>query len=198
MDSKGFEYSVKMRQMIAHESLVDGNLKKAIFWATSFEKTCAKPLAEAGLLGGVLLQFSPYLRNEGPKLHILKGLLDALSYEEYDYAVEFRHRSWLDVRRARREELDPAVLETLRERNAANVLLDGPGFPVTREYTADHVYVRFHGRNNDIWFREKNDDDHRLNRYDYLYKKEQLMDMLSIEHKLKDIKLQNRYTLGEF
>lgn len=234
LDWKGFEYSVKMPQVVTHESLVKGDLKEAIFWATSFEKTCVKPLAEAGLLGGVLLQLSPYFRNEGPKLHILRGLLDALSYEVYNYAVEFRHRSWLDARRTRREELDSAVLEVLRERNVANVLLDSPGFPVTREYTADHAYVRFHGRNYDIWFREKKDNDHRLNRYDYLYKKEQLMqwvprirgaelktakvrvyfnnstmaksirnafqlmDMLSIEHKLKDIKLPNQCTLGEF
>ncbi len=231
LGSKGFEYSVKMPQVVTHESLVNEDLKKAIFWATSFEKTCVKPLAEAGFLGGILLQLSPCFKNEGSQLHILKDLLDALSYEEYGYAVEFRHRSWLDTRR---EELDPSVLEVLRERNVANVLLDGPGFPVTREYTADHAYVRFHGRNYDIWFREKKDNDHRLNRYDYLYKKEQimqwvprireaelkaakvrvyfnntaraksirnafqLMDMLSIEHKLKDIRLQNQYTLGEF
>jgi uncharacterized protein YecE (DUF72 family) len=78
------------------------------------------------------------------------------------------------------------------------------------------------------------EDDHRLDRYDYLYKKDQLepwvlrieeaehktakvrayfnnharaksvrnafllMDMLLIEHKQKDIQLQDQFTLGEF
>ena len=91
-DLKGFEYSVKVPQLVTHKALVDGNLEKAIFWATSFEKTCVRPLAEAGLLGGVLLQLSPYFKNEGFALDILKGTLDAASHEEYDYAVEFRHQ----------------------------------------------------------------------------------------------------------
>ncbi|MDM7912621.1 MAG: DUF72 domain-containing protein, partial [Methanotrichaceae archaeon] len=137
---KGFEYSVKMPQLVTHKALVDGDLNKAVFWATSFEKTCVKPLAEAGLLGCVLLQLSPYFKNEGPALDILKGLLDAVSPEEYNYAVEFRHRSWLDESR---KEVDPSTLEALRERNVANVLLDGPGLPITKEETADHAYVRF-------------------------------------------------------
>ena len=102
------------------------------------------------------------------------------------------------------------------------------------EQTANHAYVRFHGRNYDIWYTGEKEDDHRLNRYDYLYKKEQLeswvprikeaelkaaklriyfnnharsksvrnafllMDMLAIEHKHKEIQLQDQFTLGEF
>ena len=85
--------------------------------------------------------------------------------------MEFRHRSWLDESR---KEIDPAALEALRERNVANVLIDGPGLHVGTEQTADHAYVRFHGRNYDIWYKGEKEDDHRLDRYDYLYKKEQL------------------------
>ena len=230
-DLKGFEYSVKVPQLVTHKALVEGDPEKAIFWATSFEKTCVKPLAEAGLLGGVLLQLSPYFKNDGSALAILKGVLDAVSHEEYNYAVEFRHRSWLDDSH---KEIDSATLEALRERNVANVLIDGPGQHAGMEQTADHAYVRFHGRNYDIWYKGEEEDDHRLNRYDYLYKKEQLeswvprikeaelkaakvrvyfnnharsksvrnafqlMDMLSIEHKSKEIQLQDQFTLGEF
>jgi uncharacterized protein YecE (DUF72 family) len=230
-DLKGFEYSVKAPQLVTHKALVDGDLERAIFWAKSFEKTCVKPLGEAGLLGGVLLQLSPYFKNEGSALGTLKNVLDAASHEEYDYAVEFRHRSWLDESR---KEIDPATLEALRERNVANVLIDGPGLHVSTEQTADHAYLRFHGRNYDIWYKGEKENDHRLDRYDYLYKKEQLepwvplikkaelkeakvrvyfnnharsksvrnafllMDMLSIEHKSKEIQLQNQFTLGEF
>ena len=34
--------------------------------------------------------------------------------------------------------------------------------------------MRFHGHNCDIWYKGDNEADHRLDRYDYLYKKEQL------------------------
>ena len=168
---KGFEYSVKVPQLVTHKALVEGDPDRAIFWATSFEKTCVKPLADAGLLGGVLLQLSPYFKNEDSALATLKGVLDAVSHEEYNYAVEFRHRSWLDETK---KEIEPATLEALRERNVANVLIDGPGQHAGMEQTANHAYVRFHGRNYDIWYKGEEEDDHRLNRYDYLYKKEQL------------------------
>lgn len=63
----------------------------------------------------------------------------------------------------------------MRTTTAANMLLDGPSQPVTKEQTANRAYVRFHGRNADIWFgQEKEEEDHRLNRYDYLYEKKQL------------------------
>ena len=136
-----------------------------------FEKTCVKPLAEAGLLGGVLFQLSPHFKNEGSALDNLKGVLDAVSYQEFDYALEFRHNSWLDESR---KEIDPAALEVLRELNVANVLIDGPGLHLGTGQTANHSYLRFHGWNYDIWYRDEKENDHRLDRYDYLYKKDQL------------------------
>ena len=83
-DLKGFEYSLKVPQLVTHKALVEGDAERAIFGATSFEKTCVKPLAEAGLLGGVLLQLSPYFKNEDSALAMLKGVLDAVSHEEYN------------------------------------------------------------------------------------------------------------------
>jgi len=228
---EGFEYSLKVPQLVTHKALVDGDPERAVFWAASFERTCVKPLAEAGLLGGVLLQLSPYFENESSALSGLKAVIDSVSHDEYDYAVEFRHNSWLDKSK---NEIDPVALEILRERNVANVLIDGPGLHIVTEPTADHAYLRFHGRNYDIWYRGEKEADHRLDRYDYLYKMEQLlpwiqrikaaelkaakmriffnnharaksvrnafllMDMLSIEHKHKEIPLQDQFTLGEF
>jgi uncharacterized protein YecE (DUF72 family) len=83
---KGFEYSVKVPQLVTHKALVEGDKERTIFWETSFEKTCVKPLADAGLLGGVLLQLSPYFKNEDTALDALKGVLDAVSYQEFNYA----------------------------------------------------------------------------------------------------------------
>jgi uncharacterized protein YecE (DUF72 family) len=168
----GFEYSAKMPQLVTHKALVEGNLENAIFWAKTFEKTCVKPLDDARLMGSVLLQLSPYFRHSTQAMNDLKGLLDALPTHEHDYAVEFRHRSWLDESK---KEINSKTLEALRERNVANVLLDGPGQPITREETADHAYIRFHGRNADIWYgQEKGEEDQRMNRYDYLYEGKQL------------------------
>lgn len=170
-------------------------------------------------------------KNEDPALDNLKAVLDAVSHQEFDYAVEFRHNSWLNENR---KDIDATALEVLRERNVANVLIDGPGLHLGAGQTANHSYLRFHGRNYDIWYREEKEDDHRLDGYDYLYKKDQLepwvaqikeaeqkilkvriyfnnharaksvrnafllMDLLLIEHKQKDIKLQDQFTLGEF
>lgn len=157
---------------MTHKALVEGSLENAIFWATTFERACVKPLADAGLMGCTLLQLSPYFRHSSKALGLLKGRLDAINTHERNYAVEFRNSSWLNKSRT---ELDPETLEAMRERNVANVLLDGPGQPTTKEETAIHAYIRFHGRNPDIWFgQEKKEDDQRMNRYDYLYKEEQL------------------------
>lgn len=230
-EGRGFEYSVKMPQLVTHESMVKLEAERAAEQASSFERICVKPLAEAGSLGAVLLQLSPYFKNEPQTLEVLKKVLDAVDHSQFDYAAEFRHRSWLDEGG---RELVPEALEVLRERNVANVLIDGPGFPITKAETADHSYARFHGRNYDIWYREEKEDDYRINRYDYLYTKEQLepwvpriqeaekdfnmvrvyfnnhgrsksaknameiMDLLGIEHKAKEIRLQDQHTLGSF
>jgi uncharacterized protein YecE (DUF72 family) len=146
-----FEFSVKMPQLITHKSMVEKDMHKAVFWANSLEKTFAKPLAAEGFLGGILLQLSPFFQKDDQTLNILRNMLDSLSHEKFDYAVEFRHRSWLGESK---KEIDPTALEILREKNIANVLVDGPGLFVI-ESPASHSYVRFHGRNYDIWYREE-------------------------------------------
>ncbi|MBN1677114.1 MAG: DUF72 domain-containing protein [Candidatus Thermoplasmatota archaeon] len=168
----GFQFSVKLPQMVTHESILKDEPEIASRQASSFEDICVKPLADAGLLGGVLIQLTPYFKFDGKQsLGKLRSLLGILDTDAHDYAVEFRHRSWLNERG---NELAADVLETLQEFRAANVIIDGPGFPVTRSLTAKHSYVRFHGRNYDIWFKDEKEDDYRINRYDYLYPLEQL------------------------
>jgi len=168
----GFEFSVKLPQAVTHESILKENGEKAAEQAASFEGICVRPLADAGLLGGVLVQLTPYFRREGKaSLAKLRGLFGMLNTDLYDYAVEFRHRSWLNEAG---NEISPDTLEILQEFGVANAIVDGPGFPATRSLTAKHSYVRFHGRNYDIWFKEEREDDYRINRYDYLYSIDQL------------------------
>ena len=107
----GFEYSVKVPRLVTHKALVEADPERAVFWASSFERTCVRPLAESDLLGGVLLQLSPYFKKEPSSLAMLKSVVDAVSYQEYDYAVEFRHSSWLEMSR---NAIDPAVVPALK------------------------------------------------------------------------------------
>ncbi len=168
----GFEFSVKLPQIVTHDSILKDSAEAAASQASGFEDVCVKPLAEAGLLGGVLIQMSPYFRLDGrASLGKLRALFQMLGTDTYDYAVEFRHRSWLNEKG---NELSPDAVEVLQEFKVANTIVDGPGFPITRSLTAKHAYVRFHGRNYDIWYKEEPEDDYRINRYDYLYTHEQL------------------------
>lgn len=206
-DRKDFEYSVKVPQLVTHKALVEKDLARAIFWATSFEKTCVKPLAESDLLGGVLFQLSPYFRNAGSALASLKGVLDAVSYELYDYAVEFRHTSWLGEEK---REIEPATLEALSERNVANVLIDGPGLHIAAGPTVNHARYDFLYQADQLapWVPLIKDAELKAAKVRIYFNNHAraksvrnaflLMDMLHIEHKSKEIHLQDQFTLGEF
>lgn len=65
-----------------------------------------------------------------------------------------------------------AVVFSIYHTWRASSLATGPHFG--RELTANHAYLRIHGHNYDIWYRGEKKDDHRLDRYNYLYKEEQL------------------------
>jgi uncharacterized protein YecE (DUF72 family) len=182
-----FEFSLKLPQVVTHEAIVKASGEKAAQITKSFENKVILPLAKRNLLGAVLIQLSPYFHrydknSNADNLPKLESVLKIINNDEYDYVVEFRHSSWLNKPR---DDLDNDTLELLHEYNVANCILDGPGFPVTRSETADHSYLRFHGRNRDIWFKSRMkktgnpaEDDPRMNRYDYLYTAKELQDWL--------------------
>jgi uncharacterized protein YecE (DUF72 family) len=170
-----FELSLKMHQEVTHARLVAHDAAGAVAKAREFEQNILAPLDDKKLLGAVLLQLSPYFVRVDERLRsampVLKDFLGGLDTARYRYAVEFRHRSWLDLEK---REIHPDALDVLRDRRVAVCVLDSPGFPATKAQTADHAYVRFHGRNYDLWYaREKPEGDTRLNRYDYLYTEEE-------------------------
>lgn len=165
---EAFEYSLKMPARVTHQSLLLDRDH-----ALEFEFKVVAPLHDAGCLGAVLIQLSPYLTlyDKGRKtdhLDRLKMLLERLETSAYDYAVEFRHGSWLE-----RDGLNWEALDMLKERGVAVCAVDGPSMPPLVESTARHAYVRFHGRNDDIWYKKESGDG-RLNRYDYDYREEEL------------------------
>ena len=56
--------------------------------------------------------------------------------------------------------------------------MDGPSWPILFEGSASHAYLRFHGRNADVWHRgrkvENDPEDPRMNRYDDFYSEKAL------------------------
>ena len=122
---RGFLFAAKFPREITH----DKNLVDCKAGAEAFVRTMA------GLgdnLGPLLLQLPPDFSSEGAE--VLDGFLKALP-GGFRYAVEVRHRSWLDA----------GLEEMLREHGAALTLVDYPGMPRLDAATAPFAYIRWLG-----------------------------------------------------
>ncbi len=121
------------------------------------------PLAEAGKLGALLVQFPWSFKRTPENRKWLARVLEA--FKAYPLAVEIRHASWNT----------PELYEGLAARNIAFCNIDQPLFRNSLApacHVTGHMgYVRLHGRNADDWFR---DDARRNDRYNYLYSPEEL------------------------
>ena len=124
---EGFIFCPKLPGEITHENLLEGS--DAL--VTSFLDTI---LLLGDKLGPILVQLAPKFTYDA--LPTLERFLGALP-TELRYAVEFRHRSWLDK---------PDALSLLREHNMAVVMAHHPWYPRIEEVTADFTYIRLLGR----------------------------------------------------
>ena len=168
---KTFQFAVKLYQKFTHpdmylsrDGVTDWDLSRA---DVDLFRRGIDPLAEAGRLAAVLVQFPPSFHAETETRDYLDWLLEALS--GYALAVELRHRSWSD---------DTAdTLQRLQAHQASWVLIDEPKFrssvrqrapgdqPDTLREASGLTYIRLHGRNAAKWW----DHDESEDRYDYLY-----------------------------
>jgi uncharacterized protein YecE (DUF72 family) len=116
------------------------------------------PLADAGKLGALLLQFPWSFRNLEPNREWLRDL--GRAFQDYPLVVEVRHISWNQ----------PEFYAELAAERIGIVNLDQPMFrnslPPAARATSPVGYVRVHGRNYKDWFRKAAGRDER---YDYLY-----------------------------
>jgi uncharacterized protein YecE (DUF72 family) len=116
------------------------------------------PLAGAGKLGALLLQFPWSFRNEEKNREWLRDVSRA--FRAYPLIVEVRHISWNE----------PDFYRELAERRIGIVNIDQPMFrnslPPSARATSSVGYIRVHGRNYKDWFRKTAGRDER---YDYLY-----------------------------
>lgn len=167
----GFEYSVKAPRSLTQEALARGTRDTAQGEAMAFRQNVLDPIGDK--LGAVLLQFAPSVRRDDAALKRVDAALGALY--GLDIAVELRDPSWLQDDGRPHDD----IMTVLDAYGAALVLFDGPHMPVTEAGKADHAYVRFHGRNADVWDEhgkvEGDPDDPRMNRYDYEYARDELV-----------------------
>jgi uncharacterized protein YecE (DUF72 family) len=153
-----FRFAVKLHQSFTHERPPLTETAAEAF------KRGLDPIAEAGRLAALLLQFPWSFAFGAAALDYLESLLQA--FAEYPLAVEVRQAAWND----------PRFFDLLRDRQAAFVNLDQPRIGRSLEPTAVVTqplfsYVRLHGRNAKDWFRPGAGRDAR---YDYLYAKDEL------------------------
>jgi uncharacterized protein YecE (DUF72 family) len=121
------------------------------------------PLAEAGKLGAVLIQFPWSFKNDREERSYLTQLVE--QFKDYPLVVELRHSSWTT----------PRIFQTLADHGVGFCNIDQPLFDdslkPSAEVTSPVGYVRLHGRNYGNWFR---DDADVVERYDYLYSSDEL------------------------
>lgn len=128
-----------------------------------------EPLRAAGKLGGVLLQFPPYIVARESSFEYIEWAREQLS--SFEALVEFRHRSWLDG------EQRAETLSFLEHVGASFVITDSPRteaknvVPTVHAVTGDTAYVRFHGRNAATWNVRGQSA---AQRFDYLYSEDEL------------------------
>ena len=152
-----FKFTLKLYQRFTHERGEATAEDEKMF------REGVDPLAEAGRLGALLLQFPWSFKNTEEERDYLSGLLD--KFKEYPLVVELRHASWNES----------AVYQSLERRGVGFCNIDQPLFkrsikPSARA-TSPVGYVRLHGRNYENWFRQ---DAAPHDRYDYLYSPEEL------------------------
>jgi len=152
-----FRFTAKLHQGFTHKRSELQAADEAAF------KRAMDPLAAAGILGAVLVQF-PYSFRPGPGSG---GTLEAIveAFRAYPLVVEVRHQAWAT----------DTFFEYLRGRGVGFCNLDQP--PVARSLgptetaTSKVGYVRLHGRNAANWFRK---DAQPWERYDYVYAEAEL------------------------
>jgi uncharacterized protein YecE (DUF72 family) len=156
-----FRFTAKAWQRVSHENRAVDESGLAADCAAI--RASLAPLADAGILGAVLLQFPWKFRHTQENVDYLEKLFRLL--QDFPLALEVRHGSWNQE----------SFYDFLRGQGVAFCNIDQPLIgnsirPGTRA-TARLGYFRLHGRNYANWFKE---DAGRDARYDYLYSKEEV------------------------
>ena len=166
-DRPDFLYTAKLYQGFTHERRERSERFER--WSAADARTFRDgiaPLAEAGRLGALLVQFPwSFHYSEASRDHV-RGLVE--EFGDLPLVVEVRSGEW-----AREEPLD-----FIRSLGVGFCNIDQPpmrgNIPLTAHAFGPVGYLRLHGRNAAAWFAE---DAGRDQRYDYLYSPAELDDI---------------------
>jgi len=152
----GFKFTTKIFRGFTHEA--DGASDDDVRAFRNY----LDPLADAGRLGAVLLQYPWSFKNSPESIDRLDSLFRA--FAEYPLALEVRHSSFQN------EEF----VRYLEQRGVSWVNVDQPLFSDSVKpsdtVSGPVAYVRLHGRNYEKWFAHNES----WERYNYLYSKDEL------------------------
>ena len=156
-----FRFTAKAWQRLTHEP--KGEPLSSPAADCDIVRSSLAPLAEAGRLGAILIQF-PWSFRYTPENHAHLGELFRF-LKDFPLILEVRHGSWDQE----------AFYAFLRENGVGFCNVDQPvignSLRPSARVTARIGYWRLHGRNYANWFKE---DAGRDARYDYLYSKEEI------------------------
>ncbi|HSK46474.1 MAG TPA: DUF72 domain-containing protein [Coriobacteriia bacterium] len=133
-----------------------------------------EPLRAAGKLGGVLLQYPPWFTAKDRSkrdANLAEVERAAAMLAPLPCFIEFRHASWVS------ESNQAKVMRFLADRQLTFVSVDAPAvetgqaMPPLSAATAPLGYVRFHGRNREMWHARTVTA---ADRFDYLYEPDEL------------------------
>ena len=131
-------------------------------------RSAIAPLDAAHKLGMITFQFPPYFVARSSNFDYLASLGARLPGTSI--AIEFRHPSWVADPKQR-----AATMDFLRAHGLYYTSIDAPVdkaiVPSFLEATGDQVYMRFHGKNRDNWFKRGLSPSER---YKYLYSEREL------------------------
>jgi len=155
--NKRFRFTLKLHKKFTHEREGITEQDEVAF------KSGIEPIHDAGRLGCILIQFPWSFKYLPSNTRYLAELIER--FKEYPLVIEVRNALW-----------DNNELYSFLEEKAVGFCnIDQPRFRrqlrPTERATSPVGYVRLHGRNIENWFKE---DAGRDQRYNYLYKKEEL------------------------
>ena len=164
-----FKFAVKLWQKFTHPVKISRKKSDEQWEAATQDdfdefRSGILPLAQAGKLGALLLQYPTGFHYSPENLEDLGKTLRW--FYDYPKVVELRHMSWSENQNDARRLLD--------EYRASEVLIDEPKFKTSirqgPEAIGDVVYFRAHGRNAKAWWHAKES----WERYDYRYSREEV------------------------
>ncbi len=154
--NRNFKFTAKLWHGFTHDRDA-GRQDEKVF------KECLAPLAEAGRLGALLLQFPWSFKNTKENREYLGGLF--MQFMEYPLVLEVRHSSWNQ----------PEIFQMLADLGVGFCNIDQPvigrSVAPSDRATAPVGYVRLHGRNYEQWFTSR---EQTAERYNYLYSMQEL------------------------